>query len=43
MVEAVEDYIKRYGVPVKRKLSFLRRLKINSIFGKKNYVVKNKA
>jgi CDP-glycerol glycerophosphotransferase (TagB/SpsB family) len=36
MVEAVEDYIKRYGVPVKRKLSFLRRLKINSIFGKKN-------
>ncbi|WP_282043978.1 CDP-glycerol glycerophosphotransferase family protein [Winogradskyella flava] len=34
MVEAVEDYIEKNGVPEKRKLSFLRRRKIHSIFGK---------
>jgi CDP-glycerol glycerophosphotransferase (TagB/SpsB family) len=34
MVEAVENYIKENGVPNKRKLSFLRRLKINSMFKK---------
>lgn len=34
MVEATENYIATNGVPEKRKLSFLRRLKINSIFGK---------
>jgi CDP-glycerol glycerophosphotransferase (TagB/SpsB family) len=35
MVEAVENYIKENGVPNKRKLSFLRRLKINSMFKKR--------
>jgi CDP-glycerol glycerophosphotransferase (TagB/SpsB family) len=35
MVEAVETYIKKNGVPNKRKLSFLRRLKINSMFKKR--------
>jgi CDP-glycerol glycerophosphotransferase (TagB/SpsB family) len=35
MVEAVENYIKKNGVPNKRKLSFLRRLKINSMFKKR--------
>ncbi|TCK66734.1 CDP-glycerol:poly(glycerophosphate) glycerophosphotransferase [Winogradskyella wandonensis] len=34
MVEATETYIKKHGVPKKRKLSFLRRLKMNSKFGK---------
>jgi len=34
MVEAVEEYISENGVPEKRKLSFLRRRKINKIFGK---------
>lgn len=34
MVEVVEDYIEKNGVPEKRKLSFLRRRKIHSIFGK---------
>ncbi|HKK12965.1 MAG TPA: CDP-glycerol glycerophosphotransferase family protein [Flavobacteriaceae bacterium] len=34
MVEAVEDYIKEHGVPNRRKLSFSRRLKINSMFKK---------
>jgi len=34
MVEAVENYINENGVPEKRKLSFLRRMKIRSIFGK---------
>lgn len=34
MVEAVENYISKNGVPEKRKLSFLRRLKIHKIFGK---------
>ena len=32
MVEAVEDYIKTNGVPEKRKLSFLRRFKINKMY-----------
>ncbi|WP_347924868.1 CDP-glycerol glycerophosphotransferase family protein [Pontimicrobium sp. SW4] len=36
MVEATENYIKTNGVPSKRKLSFLRRFKIYSIFGKQN-------
>ncbi|WP_299112769.1 CDP-glycerol glycerophosphotransferase family protein [uncultured Winogradskyella sp.] len=34
MVEAVENYIKINGIPKRRKISFLRRMKINSIFGK---------
>ena len=34
MVETVFKYIKENGVPEKRKLSFLRRLKIHKIFGK---------
>ena len=34
MVEIVENFIKENGVPEKRKLSFLRRCKIHSIFGK---------
>jgi len=34
MVEAVLSYIEKNGVPNKRKLSFLRRLKIHKIFGK---------
>ncbi|WP_140486827.1 CDP-glycerol glycerophosphotransferase family protein [Flavobacterium sp. GSA192] len=34
MVETVENYIKKNGVPEKRKLSLLRRLKINSMFKK---------
>ncbi|MDH5412905.1 MAG: CDP-glycerol glycerophosphotransferase family protein [Flavobacteriaceae bacterium] len=33
MVEAVEDYIQKYGVPEKRKLSMYRKLKIKNIFG----------
>lgn len=36
MVKAVKDYINKHGVPEKRKISFLRRMKINSIFGKVN-------
>ena len=32
MVEAVEDYIARHGVPEKRKLPFLRKLKMNRMF-----------
>ena len=36
MVQAVEDYIKENGVPERRKLSLLRRMKIHSIFGKPN-------
>ena len=35
MVEAVSNYIEEKGVPNERKLSFLRRLKIHKIFGKK--------
>ncbi len=34
MVEATRQYIKENGVSEKRKISFLRRLKIHSIFGK---------
>lgn len=34
MVEAVKTYIKIKGVPESRKLSFLRRMKINSKFGR---------
>jgi len=34
MVEAVESYITKNGIPEKRKLSFLRQLKIHKIFGK---------
>jgi hypothetical protein len=34
MVEAVKKYIAEHGVPEKRKISFLRRMKINSIFGR---------
>ena len=34
MVEAVEDYIKKNGVPEKRLLSWFRRYKINKIFRK---------
>jgi len=36
MLEAVEKHIEIHGVPEKRKLRLLRRLKINSIFGKRN-------
>ncbi|GGI57129.1 CDP-glycerol glycerophosphotransferase family protein [Winogradskyella haliclonae] len=34
MVETVQNYIEINGVPKRRKISFLRRMKINSIFGK---------
>ena len=34
MVDATINYIDKHGVPEKRKLSFLRRLKIHSLFGK---------
>ncbi|MFC4720904.1 CDP-glycerol glycerophosphotransferase family protein [Geojedonia litorea] len=34
MVEAVQNYIQEHGVPSYRKLSFLRRMKINSMFNK---------
>ncbi len=34
MVETVESYITKNGIPEKRNLSFLRRLKIHKIFGK---------
>lgn len=34
MVDSVENYIKTNGVPKKRKLSILRKLKINSMFKK---------
>ena len=34
MIETVENYIDKKGVPQSRKLSFLRRRKIHSIFGK---------
>jgi hypothetical protein len=33
MVEAVESYIKTYGVPEKRNLPWLRRYKMNKMFG----------
>jgi len=34
MIETVEKYIAKNGVPDKRKLSILRKRKINKIFGK---------
>jgi CDP-glycerol glycerophosphotransferase (TagB/SpsB family) len=34
MLDAVRKYIRVHGVPEKRKLSFLRRRKINRIFGR---------
>ena len=34
MVEVVSNYISKNGVPQKRRLSFLRRLKIHKMFGK---------
>jgi hypothetical protein len=34
MVEAVEEYIKKNGVPEKRLISWFRRYKINKIFSK---------
>ena len=36
MVKTTRQYIKKHGVPKKRKVSFLRRMKIHSIFGKPN-------
>lgn len=35
MITATEDYIKKYGVPEKRKLNLYRRYKINNMFGRK--------
>jgi CDP-ribitol ribitolphosphotransferase / teichoic acid ribitol-phosphate polymerase len=35
MIAAVEDYIKQFGVPEKRKINFYRRYKINKMFGPK--------
>ncbi|RIA09099.1 CDP-glycerol glycerophosphotransferase (TagB/SpsB family) [Flavobacteriaceae bacterium MAR_2010_72] len=37
MVEAVRSYIQKHGVPNYRKLSFLRRMKINSMFKKPKF------
>lgn len=34
MVSTVENYIKKYGIPEKRKLSLYRKYKINKLFGK---------
>jgi CDP-glycerol glycerophosphotransferase (TagB/SpsB family) len=34
MVNAVEDYIKKYGIPEKREIPWLRRYKMNKMFGK---------
>ena len=34
MVDAVEEYIKKNGVPEKRLISWFRRYKINKIFSK---------
>lgn len=34
MVDATEDYIEKYGVPVKRQIPWLRRYKMNKLFGK---------
>lgn len=34
MVDATQNYIKQHGVPEKRNLSFLRRMKIHRLFGK---------
>lgn len=35
MIAATEDYIKKNGVPEKRKINLYRRYKINKMFGKK--------
>ena len=35
MISATEDYIKKYGVPEKRKLNLYRKYKINKMFGRK--------
>lgn len=35
MIDATESYIKRHGVPDKRKLNLYRRYKINKMFGRK--------
>lgn len=35
MIAATENYIKKYGVPEKRKLNFYRKYKINKMFGSK--------
>lgn len=35
MIAATEDYIKKNGVPEKRKLNLYRRYKINKMFGRK--------
>jgi CDP-glycerol glycerophosphotransferase (TagB/SpsB family) len=34
MVEAVKNYIKEFGVPEKREISWFRRYKMNKMFGK---------
>ena len=41
MVNAVGCYINTNGVPEKRKISFLRQLRIHSIFGKPNKLNKS--
>jgi CDP-glycerol glycerophosphotransferase (TagB/SpsB family) len=35
MIAATEDYIKKYGVPEKRRINLYRRYKINRMFGRK--------
>jgi len=35
MISAVDDYISRHGVPDSRKIGFLRRYKMNKMFGPK--------
>ncbi|EDM44713.1 hypothetical protein SCB49_14115 [unidentified eubacterium SCB49] len=32
MIDAIEDYISKNGVPEKRKLSLFRKYKINKLF-----------
>ena len=34
MVEATEDYIQKFGVPEKREIPWLRKYKMNKLFGK---------
>ena len=36
MVKTIEEYIEKYGVPKKRKLSLFRKYKINKIFDRKS-------
>lgn len=38
MVEAVEEYITQHNVPEKRNLPFLRKLKMNKMFKKSNFI-----